>query len=537
MTTHPGTATVTAPAAASHAPPQRARRVVWVVPVLLTLGILGAAGAGWLRPWFRSDGSVIDMFVVAPTTMMITLKEDGELRPVQSIEIKNEVQGERVTIEWLVPESTRVSAGDLLVKLASDDIRDRLEMDELELSNGKTALEQAEKELELTLSENESRIQKAEIDLKIAELEYTRYTEGEYEKALKAININIQQTETDLARKEDELVKNQRLEAMGFVSRAKIQEIEDTIERLKMTLSRYQLEKAIHENYEWEKNKLERSSAVDQARDELERERARAQSRESQARAKVQEQSQGLAIRETRYNRRREQLDRCEIRAPVDGVVQYGESGRGRGWRSERVGVGEQVFPGQIIMTLPDTSQMMVSTRIHEADRHKVGEGLRCIVTVPAVPGRTFTGTVTKIARFADSERSWLNPNLKEHATEIRLDEHDPALSPGDTARIEILIEEVRDVLAVPVQAIFSRGRQHYAFVQRGNDSEVVSVGLGRATPTMVEITGGLQAGQRVLMAPTELQLAKLPAPGESTGEGFNATETAAADTDGTSAG
>jgi hypothetical protein len=135
------------------------------------------------------------------------------------------------------------------------------------------------------------------------------------------------------------------------------------------------------------------------------------------------------------------------------------------------------------------------------------------VITVPAVPGRTFTGTLTKITQFADSERSWLNPNLKEHAAEIKLDDNDPALSPGDTAHIEIMIEEVPNVLAVPVQCVFTRGDKHFVFVRGGLSTAPRGIKLGRATTTLVEVTEGLTAGDEVVMAPDERLQAMLPAP------------------------
>ncbi len=469
-----------------------------------------------LKSLFGGSSDQAAIFVVKPTTLNITLREDGELKPVESVEIKCEVQGERVTIEWVIPESTRVSKGDLLLKLAAEDMKDRVDTAELELKGIAAALEEAQQALLITRSENQSRIAKAEVDLEVANLELEGYLEGDYQRALKTIQIAIMQTNTELARKQEELEKSRPLEARGFITKARIKELEDEVERLKLTLEKNQLELRTLDEIEFKKNRMQKVAAVEQARQELERERQRAESREKQALAKVEDQQQALAIRQRRFERLKEQLGKCEIRSPVDGIVQYGDLSERRYWGGNRVAVGEQAYPGQTLLTIPDTSKMMVSTRIHEADRHKLREGLPCLVRVPAVPGRTFTGTLTKIAKFADSERSWLNPNLKEHASEIRLDESDAPLSPGDTAHIEILIEEVPDVLAVPVQAVFTRGAQHFVFVRKGVSVEPVEIRLGRTTATMVEVTAGLNAGDKVLMAPEERHLAMLPAPAAS---------------------
>jgi RND family efflux transporter MFP subunit len=466
-----------------------------------------------LRRAFGGAGDDTAVYRVKPVTLHVTLKEDGELKPVNSLDIKCEVQGERVTIEWVVPESTRVSKGDLILKLTSPDMKDRVDSEEIELRGITAAYEDAQQALEITKSENASKLKKAEIDLKVAELDLRGYIDGTYEKTKASINIDIKQTQMDLKRKTEELERSIPLAEQGFLPRTRIDELRDEIEKLEMTLDKNERELDNLTRYDYEKNLAEKQSAVEQAGEELDRERQRSASREKQAVAKVEDQRLALEIRQRKFERSKEQLAKCEIYAPTDGVVQYGPSGERRYWQDNRVAPGEQVYPGQTVLTLPDTSQMLVSTRIHEADRHKVTEGLPCVITVPAVPGRTFTGTLTKITKFADSERGWLNPNLKEHAAEIKLDDNDAALSPGDTAHLEILIEEVPDALAVPVQCVFTRGIKHFVFVRGGLSTGPTEIKLGRATTTMVEVTEGLSAGDEVVMAPDERLQAMLPAP------------------------
>ncbi len=495
------------------------RRRAWVGGAVI-VGLAGAIGIlrpdRWLRGLLSRAPGEAAVHVVTPTTLHITLKEDGELKPVNSVEFKCEVQGERVTIETVVPESTHVKKDDLLVKLVAADMKDRVDLEEMEVRGIATALEEAEQTLEITRSENESKRNKCEIDLEVAELDLQGYLEGDYVKRIKAIEIDIKQNEMDIDQKTDELDKSRPLLEKGFVTKARIRELEDQLEKMQMTLEKNQLELRTLDQYEHQKTLKQKTLAVDQAREELKRELARAASREKQALGKVADQRQALEIRQRRFERSKEQLARCEIHAPCDGVVQYGPAGERRYWSDQRIAAGEQVYAGQTIMTIPDTSQMLVSTRIHEADRHKVREGLTCLVNVPAVPGRTFTGKLSKITKFADSERGWLNPNLKEHAAEIRLDESDPALSPGDTAHIEILIEDVPDVLAVPVQCVFTRGAQHYVFVRKGLSAAPVEVKLGRSTTTMTEITAGVSVGDKVVMSPDEQMLALLPTPAAS---------------------
>jgi hypothetical protein len=154
---------------------------------------------------------------------------------------------------------------------------------------------------------------------------------------------------------------------------------------------------------------------------------------------------------------------------------------------------------------------MIVATRVHEADRHQVKEGMTCYVKVPAVPGKRFKGAISKIATFADSSDRWLNPNLKEHAAEILLDETDAPVSPGDSAEIDVQIAEIPDVLAVPVQSVYARGEKRFVFVDRAGGAQAIEVKLGKSNTTLVEIRDGLKVGDRVVMSVATELLAKLP--------------------------
>lgn len=495
---------------AADATPRSVRLKRWLAALgllLLAALVAGAWAVNRNGNWLRPASSSPLVFEVRPTDMALTLIEQGELTPRKSIEIKCEVEGQS-TIKYVVTESTRVKKGDLLLELASEVLADRIESEEIELQKVRTALEAAEHELAITQNENASKIKKAEIDLQVARLDLQQYLEGEYQKALKGAEIDIAQTTQEIARKEDDLRKNRDLHERGFVTESKINDIEFELEKLRMTLEKNLLARQILEQYDLVKNRTQKSAAVEQAGQELARELKRSESRERQAAAKVQEQRSIFTMLEGRLARLRTQLERCRIVAPVDGIVQYPSSNDR--WDAARIAQGEKVNEGQTVLVLPDTGQMVVKTRIHEADRHRVHEGLACRVTVPAVPGRVFPGKLAKIAKFADSANRWLNPELKEHTAEILLDETDAPVSPGDSADVEIVIDYLPEVLAVPVQAIFSRGNRSFVFLANGDPREVQ---IGRSNLTLVEIGSGLSAGDQILLQASDDLVAKLPEP------------------------
>jgi HlyD family secretion protein len=481
------------------------------VLVVVAAGVMGARG--WFGRWVHGEAANQDLYTVQLVDMPIVLTEDGELKPKKTVEIKCAVEGQ-TTIRKVVAESTKVKKGDVVVELASDAIQERIKPIEIECRKLHASLEAANEDLTIQQNQNESDMRKAKIDLEVAELELRQYMEGDLPKSLKTAEIDIQQTEMLIARKSDELRKNQQLAARGFVTTFQLEQLEFELKTAEMTREKDCLAATILMDYERPKTEKQKSSTVDRAREELERTRARAASKEKQALAKVDEQKALLAMEEGRLTQLKDQLAKCTITAPTDGVVQYPQEEMSWRFGSGNIAAGEKVFEGQLLLVLPDTTQMIVKTRIHEADRHKVHEGLDCVVKVPAVPSRSFHGKVAKIAQFADSQHRWLNPELKEHSAEILLDGTDAALSPGDSAEIKLLIDDVPSVLAVPVQCVFSRAPKAFVFVQRFGRAEPIEVKTARASNTLIEITGGLSLNDRVLMHAGEDLLAALPAAG-----------------------
>jgi HlyD family secretion protein len=499
------------------------RRWWFVAAGVIFLGalalILRSSLTSWVNELLGRGGAAIAYHVVEPVTMSVTLTEDGELKPRESVEIKCEVEGQN-TILRVVDESTKVKKGDLLVELASEQLVERLDSEQIELNRLEADLQAAIEELDIQRNQNDSEIKKAEIDLQVAELDLRKYREGDYPQKLTSVELDIKQTEMDIKRKSDELEKNRRLEKKGFVTPMRIEQLEFELEKARMTMQRHELSKEILLKYDQPRDEMQKTSARDQAREELERVRARADSRLKQSQARVEQHRSTLAMRQRRFDRLKTQVEKCKIYAPTDGVVQYRQDNWR--WGSERIAAGQKAYEGQTLLVLPDTSQMLVSTRIHEADRHLVKEELPCTVTVPAVPGEAFTGKITKIDKFADSENRWLNPDLKEHSTEILLDATDAALSPGDSAEVKILIEMLEDVLAVPVQCVFTRGSRSFVFLK---DEEPVEVTLGRSNATMVEVVDGLSKGDRVLMRADERLQAKLPTIGTAEADSVEPAE------------
>ncbi len=210
-------------------------------------------------------------------------------------------------------------------------------------------------------------------------------------------------------------------------------------------------------------------------------------------------------MQKERLEKLRKQLEACTIRAPAPGQVVYSSSMMDR-WARRRglIEVGAEIRERQKIISIPDTSKMKVEIKVHETWVDKIKVGQQAKITVAAFPDETFTGKVLKKAPLADSE-NWLNPDLKVYATDVSIDGTHNFLKTGMTAKVEVVIEELKDVISVPIQAVVNIEGKKVCFVSSGSSSERRQVETGAFNDSFVEIKSGLAEGDKVLLNPPRL--------------------------------
>jgi multidrug efflux pump subunit AcrA (membrane-fusion protein) len=76
----------------------------------------------------------------------------------------------------------------------------------------------------------------------------------------------------------------------------------------------------------------------------------------------------------------------------------------------------------------------------------------------------------------------------------------DAGLKPGMTAEVKILVQEISNVLMVPVQAVAQKGKEHFAYTVLGKGVERRAVSVGENNEKFVEIKGGLEEGDKVAL-------------------------------------
>lgn len=458
---------------------------------------------------------------LAPATVRsfdITTVASGELEARNQIEIRSELES-RSTINYIVDEGSRVNKGDLLVRLNDDEIETEIEEERLRVESARLDLAAAETDLRIQLSDNDEALRDAELRVELAKLALEQWKDGTVTKRRKQLQLDVEQAQRQLERLSEKFERSEELLSQGFLSKNErdIDEINfiDARARLETAL----LDQDIYEKYDYPRDERTKISDVDKAQANLDRVREKNEINLKNRQSNVATKKRQLQMREQRLAKYESQLEACTITAPSDGLVVYATSiNRSRwGGNDGPLQIGRQISPNELLIVLPDTSEMMATVRVHEALAGRLRPGQPATVNIEAAGSEPFRGTVESIGVLAETG-GWRDPNRREYSVRIALDYQNDAgvLKPSMRCEGEVMLGSVEDALSVPVQAVFTDGAMRYVYRPVGSRFERVPVSIGRRSSVFAEVLGGLSTSDSVLLRQPEAgEVVSTPIPDE----------------------
>lgn len=476
---------------------------IWVVAAVVVLAVGGVFL--WQGRGESGAETRIATWTAKRDKLRISVIESGQLKANKSVDIFCEVRGGSTILE-LVDEGTRVAKGDLLVRLDDSGLEDDLTAQKIRFQQASAALTQAEKELEIQKSMNESDLDKGQLELDLARTDLEKYEKGDYQ-------IQKQQAESEILLAASELENAKQTEEdtrelveLDFAAKTELDRDELEAKRAEVRHEMSKLERDMLEQYEKKRQIQVLTSAVDQAVAELDRIRLRCDADLAQKVADFESKKATFELEESKLRQLEEQMVNTVIHAPTDGLVVYpvnqgGMGGRG-GSDRDRVEEGAQVREHQLLISLPDTSEMVVVVTVHESAIDKLVLGQPTIVTIDANASLNFVGKVSFIAPLPDAQNQWLNPDLKVYRAEVTIGGDSPALRPGMSASVEIVIDELTDVIAAPIHSVRREGERFYVYVvDADRRPQVREVKIGAYNDERVAITEGLSEGETIFLS------------------------------------
>lgn len=446
------------------------------------------------------NGSSTAYFEVKRGNFLISIVEGGSLEALREVSIRSQVEGS-ARVVTLAKEGTYVKEGDLLVELDSSAAQDQVNTQEIATEKARLALIQAQEQLAIQRSQTNSDITAAAIALDLAEIDLQKFIEGDLAQQRRQLELDVDTYQEQLTVDAERYHYSTNLLAAGFETKAKAD-----ADRLTWMRTRKNLEQATNALWMFEtfdRNKLltQYESKVEEARKEMDRVVAQSRAKIAQYEADLLTQERTLRLNEDKLDRDRKNLAACKIQAPSPGLVVY-PVGESRFSQESMIEEGATVRYRQELIKLPDTSSMKLTIKVHESHVGKVRPGQPAYVVLDPLPDQRFIGHVSKVALLPNTSDRWSNPNLKVYNTEILISDPLPdTVKPGVSAKAEVIITNLIDVLTVPVQAVTTLRGQPVVYLA-GSPPTAVPVEVGMFNTKFIQITGGVAAGDRVLLAP-----------------------------------
>jgi HlyD family secretion protein len=435
------------------------------------------------------------LFLVERGDLEILVTEDGYLKAKNSIELKPLFRGEGL-ITWVIEEGSSVEEGDTLVEFEKKEQQNRID----ELVNGIVQLESTHEAavatLEIERRDAEASIEKAELNLKVAEMDLERYRDGEAPTKRRGMVLDTEKAEATLKRSRERLAGVPALAQEGFLTPAQVEEEHIKTREHEIALERAVKELELFDDYTVKMELLKKEAAERDARRQMRNAVEKTAITAKEKEANVTRLGGQLETQRARLEKQEEDLENMTMRAPQSGVVHYGDPGNS--WSRDRVKIGSRVYRGSTVITLPDLSELEALIKVHEADIDRVQLEQAVRLTLDTYPGKVFSGAVSQIASVASSS-GW---DSSTKAFRVTVDLHPTDVTPraGISAKLEIEVQHLEDVLFVPLHATFVENGEFFCFVWANAAVERRVVEVGVNNDHYVQMLSGLDEGDRVLL-------------------------------------
>jgi HlyD family secretion protein len=281
------------------------------------------------------------------------------------------------------------------------------------------------------------------------------------------------------------------------------------------------------------KQQLTPREALDKAENDAKLAQSTLAEREQQVR------TQELRLGQDRATLQSAQFDLSKVRieSPIAGIVTRRNIQEG-----ETAVVGTMNNAGTVLLTVADMSVIQAEVEVDETSIPSVAIGQPAIVTIDAIPDRTFKAHVAEIGNSPIQNTSAGQAATNQQATNFKvvvmLDEEVPDVRPGFTCTAEITTAVRKKVVAVPIPAVAvreliydakgnvveqprqerrnpedpapvvelqpgqSRKEAEGVFVLRNNTADFVPIRIGIAGDRYFEVLSGLKPGDQVITGP-----------------------------------
>lgn len=181
----------------------------------------------------------------------------------------------------------------------------------------------------------------------------------------------------------------------------------------------------------------------------------------------------------------RNNLDKCSMRAPVDGII-----GR-RNIEPGMSSIGITSSPIELVQI----SNVFVKISVPENEIGKMKRGLNANIVVSALNNKQFSGTITNVSPVADAF-------ARTYEVKISVNNSDLELKPGMVCDVTMDITTEKELILIPYQAVTrDKDGNQYVFIVDRTQKRVKKqiIETGSYNGDNLEVLSGLNKGQTIV--------------------------------------
>lgn len=182
------------------------------------------------------------------------------------------------------------------------------------------------------------------------------------------------------------------------------------------------------------------------------------------------------------------------VTAPSDGMVSYVNYNVG-----DTIQASESSDQWSLqLMDMYNTDEMFIYTTVSDLDVLYITQDAPVTVTVDALPGEEFEGSVMSLNQYTDRDGKTV------YNVQIRVEGRE-GLRPGMNTNCFVDSGEAFDTLLVPIESVFEEdGLQKVEILNADGQAEIVEIETGLMNDRFVEVLSGLEEGQLVVTGSTK---------------------------------
>lgn len=199
------------------------------------------------------------------------------------------------------------------------------------------------------------------------------------------------------------------------------------------------------------------------------------------------------------------QVNSLFLLSPIDGMIMHVVapqmifmSSSGMGVLGGNIEVNSSVWSNMAVLQVPDLSKMQISIEVAEADFKRIEKGQKVRIKVEAANDLVTTGSVLKKAPVGKKSQS--ESQVKIYEVVVSVDSLHQFMTPGLSAKCNIMISEVKDTIVVPAISIFRQDSAKIVYVSDGNKFIPVIVETGLSNSSETIISSGLNGTEIIAL-------------------------------------